>query len=63
MNVLCLMTLNYPMHAHAKSTEIENWSIPSMKINYVKHNRKELPSNRLKLNSFGANVKVGIDNY
>ena len=35
---------------HTESAEIEKWSAVSTKVDYVGHNRKSLPTNRVKYN-------------
>ena len=32
-------------NVHAENASIEKWSIHSLKVNYIEHNRKLLPSN------------------
>ena len=50
MNVLYLLILDYTM-SMLKGAEIDKWSILSTKIDYVRYNRKELPTNTARLSS------------
>ena len=57
----CAMLNDLELYSvHVESTKIEKWSIFNTKIHYVEHNRKELPSNRVKLGSTGGKCQKRI---
>ena len=45
----CAMLNDFELYnVHAESAEIDKWSILNTKIDYIKYNRKELSSNKVK---------------
>ena len=50
-------------NVHAKSAEMKRGQFQKPKINYVKYNRKKLPSNRVKFSSTDGKGQEGIGKY